>query len=356
MSLIVERSAWTVAHYSGLNAVLRRRARRRLLVLCYHGVVAEEAPEDEYRYRNTVGVATFRKQLSTISRLLNPVCLDDVLMAIRGVKPLPPYSVLVTFDDGYRNNLIHAAPVLEEYGVPAVFHVTTDYIGRTDILWTQELHERVMGWTRPILPMPDGSPDVPIPLGTKQRIRIAEHVRAVCKQVCNEARIDYLNCLRSGGDASQPLDGSGELFAFMTWEDVRALHQRGFEIGSHTLTHPILSRLTNNALQRELRRSKAIIEERVGTACRCIAYPNGGRRDVSPTVISEVRSAGYQIGLTTIPRLNSIPCPAFEIGRIGINREVKTGELMARISGSYSLFQRLNASARKLVRNTRRSP
>src|SRR3990167_2097406 len=156
----------------GVNALMRRASRGSLLVLCYHGVVSEGHPEDALRTRNTVSVREFREQLCIVCRFFTPVSAMDVLAFIEGGISLPDYPVLVTFDDGFRNNLTCAAPELERQGVPALFHVTTGLIGRDRLLWTQELDERILRWRYDRVPIPNGDQDAPLPSNVAARAGI----------------------------------------------------------------------------------------------------------------------------------------------------------------------------------------
>ena len=85
---------------------------------------------------------------------------------------------------------------------------------------------------------------------------------------------------------------SDELRA-MDWDDLGELAQDGWEIGSHTCTHPRLTRLDDDALAHELSASRAICAERLGRPCRSIAYPYG---DMNPRVVAAAAAAGYETG------------------------------------------------------------
>src|SRR3954454_13977229 len=158
-SSIFTRAALLAADYAGINGALRTYSRNCLAVACYHGVVPDEHPH-EYDYRNTVSVRAFARQMELLTRWHKPVSAADIRDHIEKGTSLPARPVLVTFDDGYRNNLVHAAPVLERYGVPALISVTTGYVASKRLLWCEELRLRVLHWPKPKLPMPQSQPDV----------------------------------------------------------------------------------------------------------------------------------------------------------------------------------------------------
>lgn len=148
----------------------------------------------------------------------------------------------VTFDDAYRSVLDLAKPILDRYGFPGTVFVVTDWPGRA-----QPMHwPGIDGW-----------------LGS-------EHER--------------------------------ELGA-LDWDELRALADAGWEIGSHTCSHPHLTRLDDARLASELRDSKALIAREVGGGCDSLAYPYG---DMDARVLDAARAAGYRWACT-IPRVLSAP-------------------------------------------------
>jgi peptidoglycan/xylan/chitin deacetylase (PgdA/CDA1 family) len=256
---------------TGAYALASLYRRPRLLVACYHGVISQAHSGDPSLYGTAVSAAEFTAQIELLGRWFDFV---DLAGAQRWFQEGPRGSkapVLITFDDGYRNNLTLAAPILRRLGAPAVFFLASGYIGTDRLLWPLEMEARL--------------------LQSGQRERIGER-RAYLKSVPNEKRLQYLEELR----ASTTLDPSridGELNDFLTWEEVRRLAAMGFELGSHTVEHPILSRLSDEELSRELSDSHACIVRETGIDVSAIAYPNGGAGDFTPAVCAAAATAGY---------------------------------------------------------------
>ena len=120
--------------YLGINRLVHRFHRSSALVLCYHGLVAAP-PQKFFRYRLAVSVAEFDWRLRILRQRFHPISAADLLAWFQAQRPLPDHAVLVTFDDGFRNNLKLAAPLLRKHGT-CMFHVATGYIGDNRILWT----------------------------------------------------------------------------------------------------------------------------------------------------------------------------------------------------------------------------
>jgi peptidoglycan/xylan/chitin deacetylase (PgdA/CDA1 family) len=150
-------------------------------------------------------------------------------------------TVAVTFDDAYRSVLELGEPILARLGWPATVFAPTDFAGT----------ERPMSWPG----------------------------------------IDHW----AGGEFDREL-------LPMSWEELDDLAGRGWEIGSHTCSHPHLTELDDNALDRELQGSKAICEDRLGRACESIAYPYG---DHDMRVTDAARRAGYRTAGTLPSRMDA---------------------------------------------------
>jgi len=311
----------------GIHRIARRRMRGKLLVLCYHGVVADDHPE-RFRYENTVSVREFRQQLEFVCRHYRPISGDDLIQARENGR-VPENAALITFDDGYRNNLA-AAEVLRQMGVPCIFFVTTNYIGTERILWTDEVMNRVIAWPRAEIPLPGGGTEA-LPVNQAQRSGIAASIKARCKRTSGAKLREYLELLRQ--TPAEPVDNR-ELFGFLDWDGVRTLAGQGFEIGSHTVEHPILTRLTATEVDRELTESKRRIEVETWKPCRSIAYPNGGPEDVSGDVIEAARRAGYQAGFTIAERFSDSGEDLMAISRLCVMGHLPSIVFEYRASGA----------------------
>ena len=141
-------------------------------------------------------------------------------------------TVAVTFDDGYRSVLELAKPIMDRLGIPGSIYVPTDFVGKQGpMAW-----EGIDQWL--------GGP--------------------------HEAEMSCLG-----------------------WPELRALADAGWEVGSHTCSHPHLTRLDDAALAQELEASRAAVAEGVGRPCVSIAYPYG---DLDERVVAAAGRAGYSLG------------------------------------------------------------
>jgi peptidoglycan/xylan/chitin deacetylase (PgdA/CDA1 family) len=316
------------------KALIRRESGKGILILCYHGVVPD-SHLGEFLYRNTVSIREFSNHLEFLSRRFHFISPAELTAAAIEGKPLPERPAMISFDDGYRNNLLYAAPVLRKFGISSLFSVVTGLIGTPNVLWTESVNLCVLDWPGRTMPVPQkegGYKAILLPSAPQDRVQLAHTVRQACKEMDSEALEQYLCLLRSEVPAAR-MDLYHELLAFMSWDEVRTLHSQGFAIASHTVSHPILSRIPDAELQRELGKSRQRIEDELGVPCPWLVYPNGQKPDYSPEVFRRAREAGYQMGFTATGGYGRLGRELFEVDRIGVPGHRPMPEFEAGVSG-----------------------
>ena len=332
-------SYFEVADWSGLNTANRDRLRDSVVVLTYHGVISDDYANHPLRSANMVNVTEFRRHLLEIVRLFNPVSMDDFKAWFRGGHELPRKPVLVTFDDGYKNNLVHAAPLLKQMGVPATFFIPTGYIGTDRLLWPTEVFCRAYYWSERRMPLPRGK-EIIVPQGHSARTAFAGTIERKCKQLSADDYMKYLARLRA--DCELVLDEPArELFGFLDWDGVRELKTSGFDVGAHTVEHVIVSRVDQARLAHELRASKAMIENEIRSECFCFAYPDGHADDIPPAAMRAVADAGFDVAFCVMDGICRRSANPMLLERVWIPGRIGMREFRTRVSGTHGALKRL---------------
>jgi peptidoglycan/xylan/chitin deacetylase (PgdA/CDA1 family) len=222
--------------YRGLvkaGRVLKLSARQRirepgtLRVLMYHRVTHSPA-------RLAVTEAAFAAQQRFLAARYHVIGLEELLAHTRSGKALPPNAVLLTFDDGYRDNLELAKPILDKYGHPATVFVPTKFIGTDE-------------------PLPHDSCQSPAPT--------------------------------------------------LSWDELREL-AGSFSVGSHAVSHQVLSRLSLTDAAAELKFSRQTLERELGRPVTAFSYPKGSIGDFNNATQRLAARAGYELVFTTLPGIN----------------------------------------------------
>ncbi len=315
---LATRSAAALATRVGADRFLRWKRRRALLIVCYHGVV--ESRESAAGSWNLITLKAFEEQIAFLSARYTVLPLDEALDRLWSGSLQGP-TAAVTFDDGYRNNLTVARPVLEKHGVPATIYLTTGLIGTEHGPWPVEASLSLLGSTAARLEVGPWSSE-PILLDSRRdrELTVARLIEWL-KELPPGQREQELGALRSALHATeQPTPAELQM---LTWEEVALLDGAGlFTFGAHTVRHEILSRLPGEALRREVDDSIRAVRERCESVSRTFAFPNGGPEDVDDRAREAVARAGCVAALSTTPGLNVAATKRYFLHRLVVDKRL----------------------------------
>lgn len=273
---------------AALSAAYPGDARARMAILIYHRVL----PEPDPLLPDLPDVTRFAWQMRLLADYFQPLPLAEAAARLQA-GDLPPRSVCVTFDDGYRDNLECAVPVLEELGVPATVFVAPGFLG-DGMMFNDRVIEGVRAATGPELDLRE------LGLGT-YLMRTTEERRAAIDQLL--PALKYLPEAERDRNARAIAERAGyrpEGPLMLDPEGVRALAARGVTIGAHTLTHPILSETADAVAAEEISASKRVLEEMMGGPVTLFAYPNGRPgRDYGERHVRMVQDTGFRAAVST---------------------------------------------------------
>jgi peptidoglycan/xylan/chitin deacetylase (PgdA/CDA1 family) len=225
------------------------------------------------------------------------VSLDVALARLSAPRP-GRFFVALTFDDGYRDNVEHAWPVLAKHGAPWTLFVTPGFADRTARLWWLELEEALRALPALSLALPDG----PFTARTasdseKQRAfdRLYWRLRKQPEGILLSAISDLT--AQAGIDRAALVERE-----CLPWETLRALAGApGVTIGAHTLTHPMLAKHDEAFARDEISDSRTRLEAELGIPIRHFAYPVGDPTSAGPREFALAREAGFASAVTTRP-------------------------------------------------------
>jgi len=272
-------------------AVLERADRTPpglLRVLTYHRV-ANAAQTPQLYPRLTVSPEAFRRQMEFVARHYRPIAMPELLDAARPEGRLPEKAVLITFDDATRDFLEYAAPVLRRYRLPATVFVPTAFPGHPErLFWWDRLYgavEHAAGLE--LIDTPVGR----LPVGTAPARRAAfSRLRAYVKAQPHDEAMGWVE------NFCQDLEAPAYRNPVMTWPELRSLVHQGFCLGAHTRTHPMMPRLSKEAMRAETVGALDDLRRETGSELPIFAYPSGG---TNQDVIDTLRGEGICLAFTT---------------------------------------------------------
>ena len=247
---------------------LYNRLRPGIRILMYHRV-ADLPAYDQL----TVSPRRFEEHMAWLAAHQRVISLDTAVTeldtALATGEDLRP-GVVITFDDGYLDNLTHALPVLERHRLPASIFVTTAF---------------------------------------------AEQAMSHPRYPAVEGRLH------------------------LTWEEIRQMAANPLiTIGSHTLTHPFLGRLSGEESAREIAQSRAVIQEKIAAPVNYFCYPSG---DYGARETGLVSDAGYRAAVTVSPGSNRAGTPRFALRRTEVTDRDSPRELAKKLAGGFDLIHLL---------------
>ena len=303
----------------------------RAIILLYHRVA--DLPSDPLLLSVTPG--HFLEHLEILQRRYCPTPLAKLSETQDG-KERKRKPVIVTFDDGYADNLINAKPLLEHYDVPATVFVTTGYVTQRRSFWWDELEGLLLGsanlpgtlrlkiagvsYEWQLNPCPNQKHtasaqrwNILQPESATPRQIVYRSVQQLLRPLPEEARRHALNEIRHWASGGMIEAGPS---APLSVEEVVRLASGGLvEVGAHTVNHPVLSAISVDAQFAEIQQSKAHLEEILGLPVTSFAYPFGSRSDYTEETVAATRRAGFRRACSNFPGLVGPDADAFQLPR-----------------------------------------
>ena len=305
---------------TGVTSLLLRQ-RGSPLILMYHGVTALACDERQNWCGKHVPLELFRDQLRILRRHRQVIPLQEMIEGLRSGDKLYN-TVAITFDDGYENNYSNAARILSDYQLPATFFLTTGLIGTDQWMWTDQV-ENMFATTLATSVAIDGIVQPLIFHSLSERRVAVRTVKQYLKKQSMERCLELLASIKHLLRVSESLP-TGD-YKFMDWGQVKKLVNAGFEIGAHTVNHPILSRITLDIAKEEILASRDRIIAETGSCSATFCYPNGKAEDFTPE-ISDFCQGIFRGALST-KRGPARSSELYELRRLGIDSETSSSDI-----------------------------
>ena len=271
----------------GAEALFAPFARGRGVVFMLHRFRCPENPNEGY------DAATVRRALVHLRRERYHIVSIEELIRLALEGQVPDRAVSFTIDDGYRDHATIAGPVFAEFDCPVTTFVTTGFLDGQLWFWWDRI-EYVFARTR--------RRALQIPLGQRvleyrwespeERSRAQADFTEQCKQVPDDEKHAGIGRLAAAAEVDLP-DQPPEAYAPMTWDQLRACERRGMTFGPHTVTHPVLSRVSDERSRWELTESWRRLREEASAPVPVFCYPNGRAEDFSAREIATLEELGF---------------------------------------------------------------
>lgn len=309
--------------------------RNKIVILLIHGVIDEK--DDSLFWKPLLprlDQKRFEKYMCILSKYYNFISLPDAIEMLAGRKPIKPYSMVLTFDDGYQNNLTHAVPVLSRFNAPATIFVSTGYVNNPRPYWWDRLdyvlqHAEIDGRDVKI-----GS--VTTRLNKSNRKMLLNSYHTVNHEHMSDmefvSEYDNLSAQleQESGYSLSEIQPKDKWSVVLTWEQLINNCFSDITIGSHTVDHINLNYVDKQVAYQQLMDSKLDIEKKLKKECFCISYPYGCFND---EVADTAKRCGYVCGLSAKEGLNQQGDDLMKLRRIDLPVDDENMNFLIHVSG-----------------------
>lgn len=276
----------------------------RLSILIYHRVL----PRPDPLFFEEPDAARFEAEMRWVRDWFNVLPLGQAVARLYEGS-LPARAAAITFDDGYADNEEVAAPILQRLGLSATFFISTGYWDGS-CMWNDRLIEAIRTSTRSELDLQAFGLGC-YPIGSLETRREAiVTMRRDIRHLPQARREELTQAIVTASGSNDPPA------LMMPPQQVRKLRARGMDIGAHTMTHPILTRLDAATARQEIASSKQQLEDLLDEPIDLFAYPNGvPQQDYTSEHVRIVRECGFKAAVSTAWGAASARSDRFQLPR-----------------------------------------
>ena len=296
-------------------------------ILAYHRV------NPRYEFPSDVPLTSledFEEEIRYLTRKYRVIPLMELCRNLTNPDRIPSDAVVITFDDGYRDNYRYAYPILQKYGAPATIFLATGHIGSGTPFWWDRLGYAVHKTAQERLSL-NGLGAYSLKTDRERTVALRT-ISAKLKRLPDDEKNLAIEELvrRAGLDA--PLELGREIV--LSWDEVREMARNGISFGAHTEHHPILTRLSPDEARREIVQSQRRIQEKLDVPVNTFAYPNGWPKDYNEEIKSVLKENRFICAVAYAPsRLVHQGTDPFDLGRISARSSLAMFHLS--VSGVY---------------------
>lgn len=303
--------------YTKVTEQLWKRLPGGLYVFNYHRIGIAEASDYDHAIFSCTSEA-FDEHVSQLKKNFTIInCAELATLLELGTLTHNRYAI-ITFDDGYIDNYTNAFPILKKHNVSGSFYIATDFVDSNHIPWWDEIAFILRNSYGQTYQLPSSSST--FVLDKKSINQTIRKIMNAAKLLRNYSILEVLGDIRARFPKAVEKLQLTEPQLFMNWSQINEMATSGMEIGSHTLSHRILSQLSKEEQKEEICNSKELIEKMLSSQVISIAYPVGRYHCYNQTSFEQVKAANYLIGFNNEPGSHRSIRNPFDINRYCVAR------------------------------------
>ena len=337
--------------YPGLSrsGYLRRLAPSAPAVVTYHGVLPRGYEvQDGALDGHLVTARAFVQQINLLKKNYTVITPGQFLRWCEGETNLPPRAVLLTCDDGLRNTLTDMLPIIADTGIPFLFFVTGAAAEQaSSMLWYEQVFlwlkaaraERLSSLCKSWYPAQRSR----LPALWFELLKRFSAIEWPARRTALDDLRTRLGISKDWASEYSENEALNRRFFMLNRAELKELRRAGIAIGAHTMSHPMLSLMSQENAFREIADSRSILENTLGETVLALAYPFGNRAAVSPREEKLARNAGFKCAFMNVEDASAEG--TMSIPRIHVSLDMSAAELDAHVSGFHTAIRKLASAA-----------
>lgn len=321
MKTIVKNIIYFTLYYTGifflfLKAFVRNKKNYPVVILTYHRVVKTLKHEINSSTAINHPLKNFKREMNFLKRWFSVVALDEAVAMVKsGALPKKP-TVAITFDDGFEDNYLLAHPVLKSLCLPATIFLTAGCIGTDRLPWVDEIDQAFAAADKRSVQLNSNFHNKVFPLRTMHEKRKAfEQIVPKLKHLMYSKRVKLVDDIMRA--LAAPAAGKRRMLG---WHQIQEMSRDGIAFGAHTMSHPILSKMSLEDAKKEILESKRAIERGLTADVKHFTFPNGKRGDFSPELQQYCKEIGFESVCSCVYGSNKADADVFFLKRISPGR------------------------------------
>lgn len=264
----------------------------------------------------------FDKQCAFLKKNFHVISLSQLAKHLLFQKPFPDNCVVITVDDGYQDFFEFAFPILQKYRLTATVFLTTGFVNGELWLWPDLIRYIIYHTSRKHFSIVLDYEEKILDLHTDENRESAwDLITSYCLNLSLDQRNNFIHQLQKELQVDVPLKPN-KGYEPLSWSQIIEIADKGIEFGSHTHTHSILSKLSSEKKQWEIKHSKNVLENHLQREVICFCYPNGHLQDFDDETVKFVSQAGYKCATVAYRGLNSIRSDPFRLRHITLTNDL----------------------------------
>jgi len=288
----------------------------------YHSVSDAEPRDNNASCLSLMGMVIskqrFEKQVELLAASYNVISLEELVSRLKTGQRVPANSIVVTLDDGLKDNFRVAFPILEKNRIKASFFVIGDSLVKGSVAWNHLLYKVIdlLASRDRLAEAGNRKPGTARKGEAGRKIALANEIKKKVERLLPEEKERFVKqYAEKNGIPASEISGDGY---YMTAQEIEKLVAAGHTIGAHSMSHNMLSRLPMNLREREIYASRDIVREITKNRAVPFSYPFGTRDSFEAVDKELLGRSQLECGVSTIEGLNGPKTDIYELRRIEI--------------------------------------